>query len=319
MLRLSGYLDRLEQEARHALPPDEARALVFEARDHLEHSIQARLELGATPEEAEAEAIAAFGTAQAVGDEAKWREPRIDRRFLLSCLVVLLFWGWVGTIQSLPDWMAIPFVLIAGAVHVAFVVASLYARRIQAIALGAILVPLWLGWSTKQAADHVYANLRGGLYRTDRLRLADEIRSQRAWADQIGSEAETLLAGHEAFLKNGSTLSPSRSVSYTEDGKLRLFRRASRTEAEAYWDEAAGAAARRSHERSAANLRRRAQVLEDAGNAPWWPHVPSEMVFTITGEVGAIFTTYGALHLAGWFAGWALRRRKGRNGTLVSS
>ena len=58
------YLFRLEAELRKTLSSDEVESMVAEAKGHLDDSIQARLELGLSLEDAEREALAAFGDAR---------------------------------------------------------------------------------------------------------------------------------------------------------------------------------------------------------------------------------------------------------------
>ena len=60
------FLDDLAAKMAKSLPPDEAAGLVAEARQHLEDSFQARVELGSSREEAEREALRAFGDARTV-------------------------------------------------------------------------------------------------------------------------------------------------------------------------------------------------------------------------------------------------------------
>ena len=69
------FLDQLASEAGKTRPPHEVAELVAEVREHLEDSIQARVELGRLPEDATKEALSSFGDARAVASaEARRRE-----------------------------------------------------------------------------------------------------------------------------------------------------------------------------------------------------------------------------------------------------
>ena len=90
---LERYLEELAASAGRELSAFETRALVAETRAHLEDSIQARLELGLTLEQAEREAVAAFGSprrivrAVVVPDLA--RSVRLRLRWLVLFYVAL--------------------------------------------------------------------------------------------------------------------------------------------------------------------------------------------------------------------------------------
>lgn len=128
---LERFLDDLGSEAsRLKLPWSEVNAVVEEARTHLEDSIQARLELDATPEAAEREAIKAFGSARRIAHEASAvRASRLQgRRLVLFTLASFLFFvASIGfDIVGLFAWSlaALPLLLI-----VCPLTASLVVRR----------------------------------------------------------------------------------------------------------------------------------------------------------------------------------------------
>ena len=138
---LEGFLERLARETGRSLPASEADALVAEARDHLEASIQARLELGDEPEAAERNAIAAFGkpkdvvgrmaainrarfhpfflgctTASALGAAfAVLASPTLGSRFVTVAWLVfsVMFGGFVKSSEARRPWTS---VLVAVAV-----------------------------------------------------------------------------------------------------------------------------------------------------------------------------------------------------------
>lgn len=61
MSEFERFVDSLRTEVTRALPREQADAVAAEARDHLEASIESRLELGMSYADAEREAIEAFG------------------------------------------------------------------------------------------------------------------------------------------------------------------------------------------------------------------------------------------------------------------
>jgi len=313
---LDAYLQELERSARRELSESEAGALVAEAREHLAESIQSRLELGMSPEEAEREAVAVFGTAHAIGQETRRRESRIDRPFLFSCLAVVAFWGFVGSLRAaLPEWATPLFAIAAVGIHAAFIVTSVYARRLQAVTLALVLGPLWLGWATFQAATHVVGPTpySDDDYRTHREWVPDEIRNDRAWAAQIRRQRRRLARDHARFLRDGGDLSPSRQASFTPAGELRLFRRSDHAKAATLWN-AALENARITDEQAARTIEANAAALEAAARAPWWPQIPKEMVYALGESVGPFAVVYDVIHVTAWLTGAFLRRRRSRGG-----
>lgn len=82
---LERYLDELDRRARRALAVKGADELMVDAREHLDASIQARLELGDEPETAERNAIWAFGKPkEVVGRMAAIHRARFHP-FFLGC------------------------------------------------------------------------------------------------------------------------------------------------------------------------------------------------------------------------------------------
>lgn len=125
------FLDRLAQEAGKSLPPQEVESLVAEAREHLEDAIQARLELRMSFQEAEAEAIAAFGLSRQVVEASLPRSaPRLRiglfaSGYALAGLYTLFSWRFM---DYYPDSVEALFAawLVLG---LAFAAVAFHARR----------------------------------------------------------------------------------------------------------------------------------------------------------------------------------------------
>lgn len=105
---LEAYLDRLAKEAVKGRSMREAEALLSEVREHLNDSIQARLELGSSLEEAERDAVAAFGAPQRVARSVSEAPPNgVKARMVCLttywCLFVpTLVWSAFST-RSMPE------------------------------------------------------------------------------------------------------------------------------------------------------------------------------------------------------------------------
>jgi hypothetical protein len=149
---LTRFLDQLDGQLKKALPKTEAEAIVEEARNHLEDSIQARLELGATAEEAETQALLAFGSSQPlVRGWSNVTAPSVAPRLYLMGVGYLLAGVFILTAHLLYDRFRDPafgFFCVFGAIAVGFVGCSFRSRRpapgpVFATGLGGTLV-LWI-------------------------------------------------------------------------------------------------------------------------------------------------------------------------------
>jgi hypothetical protein len=136
------------------LDPAVARALHDEVAVHLDAAIQARMELGESPEEAERNAVAAFGdvrdVTRQIGDEARI-DPRAQRHHLaafvgfFAAFSLALTGSWTGVI---PDVSSTLFFLAASFALVPLLVVSAYRARRPRWGLMLLLYPvlsLWLG------------------------------------------------------------------------------------------------------------------------------------------------------------------------------
>ncbi|RYG24791.1 hypothetical protein EON82_09430 [bacterium] len=154
MLSREEFLRLLADEAGKCLPPIEVELLKEEMRAHLEESIQARLELGASLGEAERQALAEFGTAASIGEEARRRDAKIDRGFLGVSMAVAAF--WVGAFFSAPlsDSMKDLMMLCFIGLHVFFVAFAAKTRRFQKEVLTGVLGGAWAFWAIKGALGY---------------------------------------------------------------------------------------------------------------------------------------------------------------------
>lgn len=134
MLRREKFLDGFGQELRKSLSDSEVEALVSEARNHLEDSIQARLELGASLAEAEAQALAAFGEAHQVREEVRRREPSasvasrlyvMGTGYLVAALFILISYRLYDRFPNAGLWFFQLLVIVA----LGFAGCSFRARR----------------------------------------------------------------------------------------------------------------------------------------------------------------------------------------------
>ena len=312
------FLRQLADEAGKSLPAADVQALVAEARDHLDDSIQARLELGLTAEEAEWEAIAAFGTARRVGREVARQEPWVDRRFLAAVVgLVLVVLGTIHSPAHVSDGVACAFGALIILAHVALVVASVYPRRFQVATLAFVYFSLGLGYSIQQAETQVYVPTPGGVYRISRAFLPHRVADSRASIDDLLRHAQTLREGYAEFRRNDSIRSPSPSGGTAADKPLRLYPRAARAEAEANWRSAIG--------KGDEYVRTAIPMIEDgirrlkaAAHAPWWLAIPFEIGHTVT-EFGGFALAYTSLYAIAWLSGGLIRRRNRRRKGTTSN
>lgn len=189
--RVSDLLHTVDRESR-SLDAAEARALRNEIEGHLDAAIMARLELGATPEEAEQEAIAAFGDicgivrAMRPPDTASW----FDRPFFLTvglAWLALFAAGYLG---------ANFFSIFSGTVNAIVVLLSLClvgvvvrqsarARRIQLLPVLALFPIFTLIGAIGQAATALPArNYDTAMDRSAALEAIEEFQARGKEFDQ---------------------------------------------------------------------------------------------------------------------------------------
>lgn len=184
--RLSDLLRQVEKESR-VLDRAEARALRDEIAGHLDAAVAARMELGATPEEAEAEAIAAFGNVRKIVRGMRPPHPNtgFDHRFFRRVCA-----GWVFTaITGYVGWHFLPpllpatsYVLTALGFALLFLVVreSVRARRVQLLPILAMYPLFVLLGAIGQAANAIPSEPR---------LLAIDRETASIWAGEMRNEA----------------------------------------------------------------------------------------------------------------------------------
>lgn len=318
MSRLLRYLEELNVELRKSLPTIEASDLVQEAKAHLEDSIQARLELGATREEAERAALAAFGEAHRVGEEVRKREPKFDRGFTVTFLAMAAFAFWaVNQGQMGKIWFA--WLALYAALHIAFVVKSLRVQRPQLLIFAVVLLPLWLGNAIVRSTQEttVFFSDSVGGSRIVRAEAAQRVRHFEESAAKYVSRSDELLAAYTRYVKGESDLALKRGSLYDSKGNLLLRSQQNRTLGEADWNHRLGLTLRMnslSGQRHWENARR----IQAASERPWWAELPYQLgpAFDRTGVL-QILGMYGGGHILLWAVGVRSRRPKTRRGAYV--
>ena len=149
---LESYLRDLEARSGRGLPANEVSSLVAEVREHLEESIRARIELGTEPEDAEREAIAAFGAAPRVARDVVQtsRAPRMAAKVRLLAAAYALFIVALVAGPAVQRWSETAYhgIFVLGWLTVAlFAFASFRSRRpapVRIVSTGlAAAVVLW--------------------------------------------------------------------------------------------------------------------------------------------------------------------------------
>jgi hypothetical protein len=284
--------------------------MLLEAKGHLEESIQARLELGDTPEEAERQAVAAFGRAERIGDEVRSHESRIDRRFLLAFLSVIVFWAVMGVGRSFPDWMLIPMLALLAGVHIAFALTSAWVRRIQWRTFAILLLPCLLLRAIPDAKTYVTVEAPWGATRTLRATLAETARDNRKrWRKELDQIAG-LQSAYGRFVAGKIDLSPSRIPSYHPDGTPKLYFRESRAAAASLWRVSLGNANRVQQTEGEAS--RWSENLENAIGRLWIAEIPFSLIEVFKAEGWGPLLAYGSIHVWGLAFGAVWRRFRAR-------
>jgi|GEM_PF-3793570 len=167
---IHGLLGRLADEATVELPPAVARETLLELRSHIEEARQARLELGMSERDAEAETVLAFGEAhRTIRDLAREHGRRWERPALGLALGALLLPVWSDLLMDASSWltgsdhnlpvMAVPTAVLAGL----FLRSCLRVRRVMAAPLlrlvaGTLLVSVVAGGWTRGVSGVSWSN-----------------------------------------------------------------------------------------------------------------------------------------------------------------
>jgi hypothetical protein len=136
-------LEDIRKEAEASLDPAMTRAVLDEIAAHLDASIQARMELGDSVDQAERDAVAEFGSARVLVRGlmplrcSSWFDLRFFTRVGLAALLVFLggYFGWHLTSPDTATWIVAPCILLFLTVTVR---ESTRARRPQTVPILAI-------------------------------------------------------------------------------------------------------------------------------------------------------------------------------------
>ena len=145
---LEAYLRDLESELAKRLPPEDVRARLVEAEAHLTEGVEGRLELGLSVEEAEREAVAAFGVVRTLAQATRPEKVKTRVTLLLGGYALGLFFMAYGFSFLEREPRSIECVLYAWiGLGLLFAVAAFRARRpaiIPVLSAGLIgAVTLW--------------------------------------------------------------------------------------------------------------------------------------------------------------------------------
>jgi hypothetical protein len=284
----------------------------------LEDSIQARLELGATREEAEQEALTAFGEVNRVGEEVRRREPRMDKGFTVTVLGMAAFVVWAVNQRQMSNvwffWLGLYATL-----HVAFIVTSLRVRRPQLLIFALVLLPLWLGNAAFRSTREItvfFPDAVGGST-IIRSEAAERARQYKNSASVFDSRSTKLLAAYTSYIKGESDLALKRGSIFDNREHLRLRPQPNRAVGEADWNRWLGLILRFNGVTGRQQWER-ARLVESAVSRPWWAELPYQLgpALDRTGVL-QILGMNGGGHILLWAIGTRARRRKARKGPLT--
>lgn len=311
--RVSDLLHSVERESR-VLDAAEARALRNEIEGHLDAAIMARLEMGATPEEAEREAVAAFGDVRHI--VRAMRPPQtafwFDRRFFA---VVGLGWlalyaaGYLGGrfFAAFSGTVNLVVIGLTIALVVTVVGMSLRARRVQLLPVVA-LFPLFtvLGAMGQASATLPASDTDWGIQRSEAEAQVVEF-SDRYLA--FSQALDEYAAQRRAFDQGALTAPVSApldkpTVSY-EDAVSRAEALAAWTQADRQW--------KREADFVATFSKSRRDSLKERLAEPWYRSIGDWLGISATIALFPAALTL-LLNMVVAFAGWLYRRlpRRGR-------
>lgn len=281
--RVSDLLHAVDREAR-VLDVAEARALRNEIEGHLDAAIMARLELGATPEEAEREAVAAFGDVRRI---VRALRPDEGLRWFDRHFFVRVGLGWLSLFAAglLGAWF---FAAISGVVNVIVlvlalalvalvVVESLRARRVQLLPVLALFPVFALLGAIGQAATTLpQQDLEPAI---SRAAAQDGIKEMRGRIDEFEGALANLKARRAEF-DRGVNIAPA--IRSLDSSEIAYGPVASRSEATHQWSMADDWRVQAAV--IVGGSRSQMESLQQRLNAPW------------------IFSTFGWLGISTWIA-----------------
>ncbi|MEZ0326316.1 MAG: permease prefix domain 1-containing protein [Fimbriimonas sp.] len=256
------FLHGVEQEARR-LPRDTRNALIEEVRAHLDASIHARMELGATLAEAEAQAVCALGNPVKLAREVSrvHVNRNVDRPFLLACLGVFV------ELALAQGGFPIPWLSWALLTNIAVLLYLAYrAQRFQWRAL-LLIFPIASLWCAISSAYTCYAPDNPSAPWISYAGITQELLALDAKAKTYTSRADKADQLYARFVA-GENVGPAFSREATF---------ASRELASQMWQQfGPGGEAER---RKSFAYREQAAQLAAVDHTQWWKGLPKHMVF----------------------------------------
>ena len=306
---LEAFLQRLADEAGKGLSASESEALVTESRAHLEDSIQARLELGQSFEEAQREAIAAFGSTKALADAVRLCEPKIDRPLAFASLGILASFTLLCR-DGANEFLVLVATLSLVVAHVVFLTSAFQARRFPIRTAVLLSGALWLSASlidsTVRGTD--LQSLRFDFYGSDyrRAEIPSRIRSLEARIQAERRQAEALVMNYARYARAETGFAPGASQS--GQGWTNLRSAPSAAVADERWRTAMTSGMQGIYAEIAAE-EATAYELSEAEIRPWWMELPYAMARNIVATVLAL-AGYSVLYSAVWMVGRMLRETR---------
>ncbi len=295
MNNLERFLERLGEEAEKSLSVSETATLVADARAHLEDDIQARLELGATLEGAEREAIRAFGSAEVLGTEIKRREPKAELAFSFGAVGMAVFFGTLLNVSLDAVFGSLSFLVFSG-LSAAILWGSFLARRPQILTLVALFVAT-LGVSSIVASFTIRTTDETRVpYR--KSQIPGQLAQMRGWTFGHERDLAHFTDDYDRFLRGGPTSIPN-IAARPDDPKFNRWAKAALLDRIERVSEAL------------TRDRRTESELEEAAARPWWrqsPYAPA----SVFQEIWPSFLGLGAVHLIVWGFGVAWRADRKR-------
>jgi hypothetical protein len=210
--RIDFYLEDLQRRAERELEPEEARALCREVRLHLDAALQARLELGNDPAEAEWQTVESFGRARELvarlADVHERRDGPLGAHIpTVAWAAAALAWAGFWLIWAHPN-LTMPalkiglLLLIAG-----FAWQSFRARKWQIaplIALGALSWPIM---TVVYGTTWLHLGANGGFGYIMIWNADSSLAQARSTVETLRPQVDRHAAGYEAF-RRGQPIPP---------------------------------------------------------------------------------------------------------------
>jgi hypothetical protein len=302
-------IKQLEHGARK-LPADEREAFLDEIRCHLEASIQARIELGASFEQACQEAVSEFGPPKLISQRLlKVHAHPPDRPFAVTAFsfvaafagLLALNWNKVVGDQS----VGLPFTVllclgISGMLYTAY-----RARKFQwktVLLLYPVASVIFAVAGASAYAPDTVPPAMGTAYADAAKWAGDQLRQ----AEQFDAQAETMRHLRSRF-EAGENVGPPKGQSWTHSEGVAM---PSREAAEKAWERE-----RFDYAKSAQWARDEANHLLSLNHALWWQGIPNHLI-GMQPIAAPLALIIGALGLIGSataeFVQWLRRRRRFR-------